>query len=162
MQRLQDEITKIESEQRPLRQREDWSPGESRWYKNAAKRKQKKTLRLARLRAKPLPAKGARPDSGAEHLCKLLTLLVYNLLALLLWRSPIEEVRTLTPAMVGQLLLFQQMTACVEAQKTTLWLFPLPEPTDRLRQKELVRLLNEARLTVRGTRLRLKLHDTPG
>lgn len=158
-QRLEEALAEIETKQAPIRQKDVWTPGEAKTYRKLVDKKRQKTQTLARMKGKPTTTKGTRLDNGAEHLCKLLTLILYNVLALWLWRSPIPSVRAMTPAMVGQLLLFQQMTVCIEATTTTLWVEPLPSPHDRFRQQELVRLLNAANLQLRGTRLKLKLRE---
>ena len=97
--------------------------------------------------------------TGAELLCKNLMLLIYNLLALLLMRSPIEEVRAMTPWRVHELLLGRGLWACMEEQATTLWIDPVPSPSEYLLQEELVRLLNEQSLSLPGRRLLLRLRD---
>ncbi len=105
--------------------------------------------------------RGARMNQGAELLCKNLMLLVYNRLMLLLAQSPSDEVRTMTPARIHELLLGCRMLACPEERTTTLWVDPLPSPTERALQEELVRLLNgqDLRLQGRGLRIRLRAPD---
>jgi hypothetical protein len=106
--------------------------------------------------------KGARMPTGAEGLTKNLMLLMYNTLAILLMRSPIEQVRAMTAHRVYELLLGRTMLACLEAQRTTLWIDPVPNTAERPLQEELVRLLNDQALTLRGRPLHLRLHDPPG
>jgi hypothetical protein len=106
--------------------------------------------------------KGARMSTGAEGLTKNLMLLMYNALALLLMRSPLEEVQAMTLHRVYELLLGRTMLACLEAQRTTLWIDPVPNTSERPLQEELVRLFNEQSLSLRGLRLHLRLHDPPG
>lgn len=106
--------------------------------------------------------KGARMPTGAEALAKNLMLLMYNALALLLMRSPLDEVRAMTTSRVHDLLLGRSMLACLEAQRTTLWIDPVPHTAERPLQEELVRLFNDQALTLRGLPLRLRLHDPPG
>src|SRR4029078_5908293 len=84
--------------------------------------------------------KGARMPTGAELWCKNLMLLIYNLLALLLMRSPIEEVRAMPPWRVHELLRGRSLWASMEEQATTLWIDPVPSPSEYLLQEELVRL----------------------
>lgn len=104
--------------------------------------------------------RGARMNPGAELLCKNLMLLVYNRLALLLAQSPSDDVRTMTPARAHELLLGRGMLACPENRTTTLWVDPLPSPTERPLQEELVRLLNEQALRLHGRDLRLRLRSS--
>jgi hypothetical protein len=106
--------------------------------------------------------KGARAPTGAEGLAKNLMLLMYNALALLLMRSPLEKVRAMTTGRVYDLLLGRSMLACLEAQRTTLWIDPVPNAAERPLQEELVRLFNDQALTLRGLSLRLRMHDPPG
>src|SRR5262249_11851633 len=75
----------------------------------------------AEIAALPLD-KGARMSMGAELFCKNLMLLMYNMLALLLMRSPLEEVRTMTPWRVHELLLARSCLACLTNKSTTLWI----------------------------------------
>lgn len=103
--------------------------------------------------------KGARMATGAELFCKNLMLLAYNFLALLLMRSPIDEVRTLTPARLHELLLGRSLLWTQQDQGTTLWIEPLPSSPERSLQDELVRLLNEKSLSLRGRRLHLRIRD---
>jgi hypothetical protein len=106
--------------------------------------------------------KAARMPTGAEGLVKNLMLLMYNALALMLMRSPLDEVRAMTTGRVYDLLLGCPMLACLEAQRTTLWIDPVPNAAERLLQGELVRLFNDQALTLRGLPLRLRLYDPPG
>jgi hypothetical protein len=103
--------------------------------------------------------KGARMDTGAELFCKNLMLLAYNFLALLLTRSPIDEVRTMTPARVHELLLGCNLLSTEDpsTHRTTLWVEPLPSPSERSLQEELVRLFNGKSLSVRGRHLSLRI-----
>jgi hypothetical protein len=115
----------------------------------------KERTKLVAIRA----AKGARMPTGAELLCKNLMLLVYNRLALLLMRSPNEEVRMMTPARVHEILLGRPLVAATTGEATTLWLDPIPAAPERTLQQELVRLLNEQSLVLRGRRLYLRVRD---
>jgi len=103
--------------------------------------------------------KGARMPTGAELLCKNLTLLIYNVLALLLMRSPLEQVRAMTPWRVQELLLSRPFVASVGKHETTLWIDPLPTPSERTLQQELVRLMNQQPLSLRGRALHLRIRD---
>ena len=69
-------------------------------------------------------------------------LLMYNAIALLLMRSPIKQVQAMTLHRVYELLLGRTMLACLEAQRTTLWIDPVPTTSERPLQEELVRLFN--------------------
>ena len=105
--------------------------------------------------------KGARMDTGAELFCKNLMLLAYNFLALLLMRSPIDEMRTMTPARVHELLLGCSLLSTEDPRthRTTLWIEPLPSPSERSLQAELVRLFNEKSLSLRGKHLSFRIRD---
>jgi hypothetical protein len=106
--------------------------------------------------------KGARMPTGAEGLVKNLMLLMYNALALLLMRSPLEQVQAMTVHHVYELLLGRTMLACLEAQQTTLWIDPITTTAERPLQDELVRLFNEQSLCLRGLPLYLRLRDSSG
>jgi hypothetical protein len=108
-----------------------------------------------------LQDKGARMPAGAEGLAKNLMLLMYNAIALVLMRSPLDEVRAMTVHRVYELLLGRTMLACLEAQRTTLSIDPVPNTSERPLQQELLRLFNAQDLTLRGRRLHLRLHDLP-
>jgi hypothetical protein len=124
--------------------------------------REKATCERQRAEISALPKdKGARMPTGAELLCKNLMLLMYNALALLLLRSPLEEVRAMTPARVHELLLGRSLRACLDTQVTTVWIEPVPSSPERALQEELVRLLNERSLALRGRRLRVRLRDPP-
>ena len=102
---------------------------------------------------------GARSARGAELLWKLLTLMIFNALAWLLSTSPLEAVRTLTPARVRALVLGCSATACLGPGTITLWIEATPATRDRPLQVELLRLINERRFkTPRGV-LRIRLRD---
>lgn len=106
--------------------------------------------------------KGARMPTGAELFCKNMMLLMYNVLATLLIRSPIKEVQAMTPARVYELLLGRSMLACLDKHGTTLWIDPVTNTSERVLQDELVRLFNRQKLSLSGQRLRLKSRDPPG
>ena len=106
--------------------------------------------------------KGARTPTGAEPLVKNLMLLMYNAIALLLVRSPIKQVQAMTLHRVYELLLGRTMLACLEAQRTTLWIDPVPTTSERPLQEELVRLFNTQPLSLRGLPVHLRLRDPPG
>jgi hypothetical protein len=115
----------------------------------------------ARIEATPQD-KGARMPTGAEGLCKNLMLLMYNALVLLLIQSPLKQVQTMSLPLVHALLLSRSMLACLDQHGTTLWIDPVPSPSERLLQQELVRIFNEQSLSLRGRRLFLRLRDPPG
>jgi hypothetical protein len=101
--------------------------------------------------------RGARMNQGAELLCKNLMLLVYNRLMLLVAQSHSDELRRMTPARIHELLLGRNMLACSDERATTLWVDPLPSPTERALQEELVQLLDSQALHLHGRELRLRL-----
>jgi len=105
--------------------------------------------------------KGARMPTGAELFCKNLMLLVYNRLTSLLARSPIEAVRKMTPARVGDLLLGRSQQTLMTDKAMILWVDPVSEVTERALQDELVRLLDEQALKLGDRRLHVCLGD-PG
>jgi hypothetical protein len=122
--------------------------------------RQKRACALERAAIAALPQdKGARMNDGAELLCKTLMLLVYNRLTLLLAQSRSDDVRKMTPARIHELLLGRQMLACTDDLTTTLWIDPVPSPTERALQEELVRLLGDQPLPLRGRELRLRIRD---
>jgi hypothetical protein len=124
--------------------------------------RQKKAQAKERAEIAAIPQnKGARMPTGAELLCKNLMLLMYNVLALLLMQSPLAEVRTMTPWRVQELLLGRSLLACLDKHGTTLWVDPMPTPSDHVLQEELVRLLNERSLLLQGRPLRMRIHDPP-
>jgi hypothetical protein len=121
-----------------------------------AREQQKCAAERAEIAATPQD-RGARMNQGAELLCKNLMLLIYNRLMILLAQSPSDDLRTMTPARIQELLLGRQMLACSEERATTLWVDPLPSPTERALQEELVRLLNGQDLHLHGREMRIRL-----
>ncbi len=105
--------------------------------------------------------KGARVPTGTELLCKNLMFLMYNALVLLLAKSPLQTVRTLTPLRVRALLLGRSVWSCLEAEHITLWIDPVPNPAERRLQEELLRLFEAQRLTLGERSLRLRLQPLP-
>jgi len=154
-------LEKLDARMVPLRASEGKTAKEQKPYERRVSKHREKTKAVKRLQAAPLTM-GARSDTGGEHLCKVLTLMLFNALARRLWRSPVEAVRAMTPAMVCHLLLLRPALACIERGKVTLWLEAMVEPTDRANQLELLRLLNDERLEVRGARLALRIRDPAG
>ena len=126
----------------------------SRLEKKRARRKRE----LKRLHAQPV-TKGARSARGAELLCKVMTLVLYNAIALLLSRSAISAVRAMAPARVRELLLGRTALASTTAGTLTLSIEGVVEPTDRTHQEELARLFSAARLKVGGMRLTVRIRD---
>lgn len=161
MVRAEQALETVEAKLAPLRANEGRTKGEQKQYKRLASKQREKSRAVKKLHAAPLTM-GARSDTGGEHLCKVLTLTLFNALALLLWRSPVAAVRAMTPEMVCQLVLWRPAWACVEREKVTLWLDAMIEPADRAHQQELVRLLNEARLEARGMRVALRIRAPAG
>ena len=107
----------------------------------------------------------AHVPTGGELLCKTLMLLLVNALALVLGRSENLEVRTLTPAMLRELLLGRPCLASIDADGVTLWAEPLPDAYQRRIQAELIKIFDEAALRTRHGRLRLRtrkpIYDPP-
>jgi hypothetical protein len=122
--------------------------------------RQQQRCAAARAEIEAIPQdRGARMNQGAELLCKNLMLLVYNRLMLLVAQSPSDDVRRMTPARIHELLLGRRTLACPEERATTLWVDPLPSPTERALQEELLRLLDGQALRLHGRELRLRLRD---
>ncbi len=117
--------------------------------------------KLAAHQAAP-ETKGSRTDRGGESLCKVLTALVRNALSLVLWRSPREQVRTMTMARECKLMVRCSALATVQAGEVTLWVEAVGTEADQADQGEVVRLVNEARLGVGGSRLVVRLRDSAG
>jgi hypothetical protein len=114
-------------------------------------------MRRAAIKRQP-PTKRARMPTGGELLCKNLMMLALNALALILAGSPLEEVRTMTPLLVRELLLGRSAWASVEKTGSmTLWVEPVNDARQRRLQDELVRLFDVRGLTVRGHPLRLRV-----
>jgi hypothetical protein len=130
-------------------------------YVAEQKKRATKQAKLAARQAAP-ETKGSRVDRGGEHLCKVLTALVWNALALVLWRSPLERVRTMSVARVCVLLVRRSALAVVEAGRLTLWVERMGPEADEADQAEVVRLVNEARLGAGGSRLEVKIRDPAG
>lgn len=125
------------------------------------KKRRQKATKLAKVQ-RQAQEKGIRADEGGEHLCKVLMLMLWNALALLLWKSPVEAVRTMTLERVCTLLVRQNALAVVEEERVTLYVEAVGSGEDREHQAEVVRLVNEARLRVRGSGLRVKVRDPTG
>ena len=127
--------------------------------KVTARKKKLGRLRMRRAAIKRQPlTKRARMPTGGELLCKNLMMLTLNALALILAGSPLEEVRTMTPLLVRELLLGR--TAWARVEKTggmTLWVEPVNDARQRDLQDELVRIFDRRGLTVRGHPLRLRV-----
>jgi hypothetical protein len=156
--RAKQAITKRDVAIRSLDRRDDRDAERER---NKLLRKQ--TIARRKLRSLDRKAarveKGARSNRGGEMLCKLLTLLLFNALALLLSRSAIHAVRMMTPHRVRELLLGRAAMARVEREHVILVVEPIFEPTDRDHQAELVRLFNAERLQIRGMSVNLRVRD---
>jgi hypothetical protein len=124
--------------------------------------RQKKAQQKERAAIAALPKnKGARMPTGAELLCKNLMVLMYNVLSLLLMKSPLAAVQTMTLARVQELLLGRSLVARLDKLGTTLWIDPVHSPSDRIFQEELVRLVNDRSLSLQGRPLRMRILDPP-
>ena len=154
-------LDKLQEKLQPLQEKADRTRKEEGQLAKLLGKQATKRDALEKLQAASASL-GTRGDTGAEHLCKVLMLMLFNALAIMLWRSPLEAVRTMSPGMVCHLLLRCPAVACLERGKVTLWLEPMVEPIDGERQREVVRLLNEARLEIRGARLSLRIRDPVG
>ncbi len=103
--------------------------------------------------------RGARSARGAEPLCKLVLLMLYNALVGLLATSVVEAVRVMTPERVRALLLGCPAWAALGANTVTLWIEATPSTRDRPVQEELVRLVNTARLRTPQGALQVRVRD---
>lgn len=130
-------------------------------YAAEQKKREGKQAKLAARRVAP-ETKGSRTDRGSEHLCKVLTALVWNALTLLLWKSPVERVQKMSVARVSQLLVRCSALAVVEKGRMTLWVEAVGTEEDQADQEEVVRLVNEARPEAGGSRLEMKIRDPAG
>jgi hypothetical protein len=132
----------------------------------AQKRRQngrRKKLRKVRaqqtkLRSKPL-TKYARTLTSGETLCKVLMLLTLNALTLALHKSALPDLRTMTPAIVRDLLLARPALASFQADDVTLYVEPVSTASQRRLQEALVHLFDGLRLRIRGRTLRLRLNN---
>lgn len=120
------------------------------------------TLKAQQIRDKPTTKHVRVVDGTGEMLAKWLMLLLTNALAITLGRSRIPAVRTMTPARLNELLLGRSTVASVSANAITLYLEPIHEYRDREHQRELVRVFDEAALTLTGRTLRLRLRKASG
>ena len=154
-------LDRLETKLQPLQEKAERTTKEQGQLARLLEKQASKREGLEKLQAAPASL-GTRVDRGAEHLYKVLMLMVFNALALVLWRSPIEAVRTMSPVKVCQLLLWRPAVACIERGTVTLWLEPMVEREDGTRQRELVKLLNKAKLELRGAHLLLKIRDPAG
>jgi hypothetical protein len=148
------ELLRAKSATKPVRA--VWKPSVAEQKKRASKQE-----KLDRQQATP-EIKGSRADRGGEHLCKVLTALVWNALALILWKSPVAWVQTMSVARVCQLLVRCSALAVVEKGRVTLWVEAVGTEEDQADQEEVVRLVNEARLEAGGSRLEMKIRDPAG
>ena len=62
----------------------------------------------------------------------------------------------------AQVLAILLAVAVVEAERVTLWVEAVGSAEDREHQSEVVRLVNEARLRVQGSALRVRIRDREG
>jgi hypothetical protein len=140
-------------------ERELTSAAERRYLSSARRRVQAET-KAAEHETKA-KTKGARSARGAEPLCKLLMLMLYNALAWVLAKSVLEAVRVMTAARVRALLLGCSATACIEQGAITLWIDATPSSDDRPLQEELLRVVNTERLRTSHGVLRIRRRDPP-
>lgn len=150
-----------EHDDRLARWPDETTAKEAKKRRTEEKKRAKKEAKLVAVQ-RQAEEKGSRAARGAEPLCKVLTLLLWNALAMLLWKSPVEAVRTMTLGRVCELLVRQSALAVVEAERVTLWVEAVGSAEDREHQSEVVRLVNEARLRVQGSALRVRIRDREG
>lgn len=137
---------------------------EKKAHRQAAAEEKKRQEKEKKLRAvQNAPEQmGARADVGAEHLCKVLKLLLWNAVAMLLWRSPMSSVQTMTIGRACALLLEQKALAVMTAGRLVLWVEATPVAAEQEEQREVARLVNEAGLRVRGVELGVRIRDPAG
>jgi hypothetical protein len=132
-------------------------------YVKQINRREKKQAKLARCEAVQAKEEAGenklRVDRGGEHLCKVLMLLLFNALSLLLHKSPIATVRTLTVMRVRELLLGRPALGLLSEGTVTLFVDPLPSPDDQAQLVELVRLFNEERLRGPSGVVQIRVRD---
>lgn len=132
-------------------------------YLMLEKQQGKKIAKLAAKEAEQaeeaVGSKGTRADRGGEHLCKVLMLLLFNALSLLLWKSPIAAVRSLTPPRLRDLLLGCSALGVLARGRVSLYVERLPDPNDRSLQCELVRLINAERLRGPAGLVEIRIRD---
>lgn len=104
--------------------------------------------------------KYARVQGGSEWLGKWLHLLTHNALALLLWNSEDESVRTMSPTLLFDLLLGRPALTCVQDQSLTMWVERSVIAGDQPRQQALADLFNKQKLRSRGRLVTIRLHET--
>ncbi len=156
--RLEQRVTQTRAELQALQE----DPTRSAAQKRTRRERKLQTLDAQRTQLQQSGrTKGARVPTGTELLCKNLMLLIYNALALLLAKSPLQTVRTLTPLRVRALLLGRSVWSCIEAERITLWIDPVPNAAERSLQEELLRLFEAQQLTLGGRSLRLRLQPLP-
>jgi hypothetical protein len=119
-------------------------------------------IKAQQIRDKPTSTHVRAVDGAGEILVKWLMLLLTNALVITLVRSRIPAVRTMIPARLNGLPLARSTVASVSAKAITLYLEPIHEYRDREHQRELVRVFDEAALTLTGRTLRLRLRKDCG
>lgn len=129
---------------------------------DASVRAQKKAQARLAAHARRAELRGARSARGAEPLCKVLMLIVYNALVMWLATSVLEAVRVMTPERVRALLLGCAAWASFGPNTVTLWIESTPSTQDQPLQDELIRLVNAARLRTPRGRLQIRTRDPPG
>ena len=138
------------------------SPKEARHFDRTLEKIGAETLKAQQIRDKPTTKHVRVVDGTGEMLVKWMMLLLTNALAITLGRSRIPAVRTMTPARLNELLLGRSTIASISDEAVTLYLEPIHEYRDREHQQELVRVFDEAALTLTGRTLRLRLRKTSG
>lgn len=137
--------------------------GEGRAQVKLEKKRAKIELRLAEKEsARSLEAagsRGSRMAKGAEPLAKIIMLLLYNAIAMLLWKSTNSVVRTLTPLRVRELLLARSAIGILSLGRVILVIEPLWSAQDHELQIELVRLFNAERLRGPAGRVEIRIRD---
>lgn len=132
-------------------------PKEARCFDRTLEKLRVEREKAQAIRDKPLTKQVRVVEGTGEMLVKWLMLLVYNAIAIALSRSRMPEVRTMTPGRLNELLLGQSAIASISSTEITLYLEVVHEYRDRRHQQELVRVFDEAALTLTGRTLRLRL-----
>lgn len=160
VERLQERLRELDARVEVRREQRDAHPTKQTHttYEASVRARKKVQARLA-THARRAELRGARSARGAEPLCKLVMLLIYNALVGLLATSAIAAVRVMTPERVRALLLACPAWAAFGSHAVTLWIESTPSPRDRPVQEELVRLVNTARLRTPHGSLQIRVRD---
>lgn len=132
---------------------------EGKKVKRLKEQRRTQERRLKKLQEEP-QEKGARANEGRELLVKVLSLMLFNVLSVLLWKSRDAAVRQMTLPRVRELLLGKSALGCLAGGELALWIEPMLTPRDQAHQSELVRLVNAEQIIARGAKIRIRIRDS--